>query len=114
MSVTHSTGASRAKRGTSSSCVTQSGASRRCCCLGAYALVPRRRRAFVPTQSYEALRMAADFKWDEVHLSEELADSLLRLLGYEFVAADALDGERESLAEPVLVKRLEAALRRLN
>lgn len=58
--------------------------------------------------------MASDFKWDELHLSEEPADLLLRRLGYEFVSADALDLERESLAEPVLVKRLDAALRRLN
>ncbi|OGQ94908.1 MAG: DEAD/DEAH box helicase [Deltaproteobacteria bacterium RIFOXYA12_FULL_61_11] len=58
--------------------------------------------------------MALDFKWDEVHLAEEPADALLRELGYEFVPAEVLDAERESLAEPVLVKRLEAALRRLN
>ncbi len=58
--------------------------------------------------------MASDFKWDEVHLSEDPADALLRELGYEFIAADVLDGERESLAEPVLVKRLDVALRRLN
>src|SRR5687767_12526147 len=58
--------------------------------------------------------MALDFKWDEVHLSEELADALLRELGYEFVASEMLDHERESLAEPVLAKRLEGALRRLN
>lgn len=58
--------------------------------------------------------MASDFKWDEVHLSEDPADALLRELGYEFVAAEALDAERESLAEPVLTKRLHATLRRLN
>ena len=52
--------------------------------------------------------MASDFKWDEVHLSEDPADALLRELGYEFIAADVLDGERESLAEPVLVKRSDA------
>ena len=51
--------------------------------------------------------MDSDFKWDEVHLSEEPADALLRELGYEFVASEVLDGERESLAEPVLVKRLD-------
>jgi type I restriction enzyme R subunit len=58
--------------------------------------------------------MASEFKWDEVHLAEEPADALLRQLGYEFVAAEVLDSERESIAEPVLVTRLEAALRRLN
>jgi type I restriction enzyme R subunit len=58
--------------------------------------------------------MTLDFKWDEVHLSEELADSLLRELGYKFVATEVLDGERESLAEPVLAQRLESAIRRLN
>src|SRR4051794_29061125 len=58
--------------------------------------------------------MDSDFKWDEVHLSEEPADALLRQLGYEFVASEVLDGERESLAGPVVVRRLEAALRRLN
>lgn len=58
--------------------------------------------------------MALDFRWDEVHLSEELADSLLRELGYEFVATEVLDRERESLAEPVLAQRLGGALRRLN
>jgi type I restriction enzyme R subunit len=58
--------------------------------------------------------MDTDFKWDEVHLSEEPADALLRELGYEFVSSEVLDGERESLAEPVVVRRLEAALRRLN
>lgn len=58
--------------------------------------------------------MPSDFKWDELHLSEEPADALLRQLGYSFVAANDLEEERESLAEPVLTVRLEAALRRLN
>lgn len=58
--------------------------------------------------------MASEFKWDEVHLAEEPADALLRQLGYEFVAAEVLDAERESIAEPVLTRRLEAALRRVN
>lgn len=58
--------------------------------------------------------MATDFKWDEVHLAEEPADALLRDLGYTFVSAEELDAERESIAEPVLIARLEAALRRLN
>lgn len=58
--------------------------------------------------------MTSDFKWDEVHLSEDPCDALLRELGYEFVAADVLETERDSIAEPVLVKRLDAALRRLN
>ena len=58
--------------------------------------------------------MASDFKWDEVNLAEEPADALLRQLGYDFVPTELLDAERESSAEPVLIKRLEAALRRLN
>jgi type I restriction enzyme R subunit len=58
--------------------------------------------------------MVSDFKWDEVHLAEEPADALLRRLGYEFLAAEVLDAERESIAEPVLTLRLGAALRRLN
>ena len=58
--------------------------------------------------------MATDFKWDELHLAEEPADAVLRDLGYTFVPADELDGERESLADPVVTGRLEAALRRLN
>ena len=58
--------------------------------------------------------MPSDFKWDEVHLVEEPATELLRTLGYVYVPADQLEAERESLAEPVLVGRLEAALRRLN
>lgn len=58
--------------------------------------------------------MASDFKWDEVHLAEDPADALLLELGYDFVAPEVLDAERENLAEPVLVDRLDAALRRLN
>jgi type I restriction enzyme R subunit len=67
-----------------------------------------------PVPQQEGGSMASEFRWDEVHLAEEPADALLRELGYEFVAAETLDVERESIAEPVLVKRLEAALRRLN
>lgn len=55
-----------------------------------------------------------DFHWDELHLAEEPADVLLRDLGYTFVPAEVLDTERETSAEPVLVQRLAAALRRLN
>ena len=58
--------------------------------------------------------MPSDFKWDELHLSEDPASAILEELGYAFVQADALDVERESHAEPVLAQRLEAALRRLN
>lgn len=55
-----------------------------------------------------------DFRWDEVHLSEEPADALLRELGYACVAPGDVEAERSGFAEPVLTRRLEAALRRLN
>lgn len=58
--------------------------------------------------------MSSDFKWDELHLAEDPAATLLEELGYTFVHADELDQERESHADPVLTQRLEAALRRLN
>ena len=58
--------------------------------------------------------MATNFKWDELHLSEEPADALFRELNYEFVPAEELDAARESIAEPILTGRLDAALRRLN
>lgn len=58
--------------------------------------------------------MSSDFKWDELHLAEDPAATLLEELGYTLVHADELDEERESHADPVLTLRLEAALRRLN
>ena len=53
-------------------------------------------------------------KWDEVHLAEEPAVELLRSVGYEYVAAEDLDGERDSFKEAVLTRRLAKALKRLN
>src|SRR5262245_59130517 len=76
--------------------------------------VQAKRTAGAPAVLQGGDNMASDFRWDEVHLSEDPADALLREIGYEFVATEVLDGERESLAEPVLIKRLDAALRRLN
>jgi type I restriction enzyme R subunit len=58
--------------------------------------------------------MPSDFKWNELRLAEDPAAAVLEELGYTFVHADELEGERESPAEPVLTHRLEAALRRLN
>jgi len=52
--------------------------------------------------------------WDELHLVEDPADDLLRELGYTYVAPELLDRERESQAEPMVTKRLAAALLRLN
>ena len=52
--------------------------------------------------------------WDEAHLAEEPAVELLRSVGYEYVAAEDLDGERESFKEAVLTGRLATALKRLN
>jgi type I restriction enzyme, R subunit len=58
--------------------------------------------------------MSDDFDFNELTQSEEPADVLLRALKYDFVEAAALDAERESPADPLLTRRLEAALRRLN
>ncbi len=58
--------------------------------------------------------MSSDFKWNELHLSEEPGDVLFRELGYTFVSSEELDAERESFSEPVLTVRLEKSLRRLN
>lgn len=52
--------------------------------------------------------------WNEIHLAEEPAADLLERLGYTFVPADELDAERASQSEPLLIGRLQAALRRLN
>ncbi|RKH29779.1 type I restriction endonuclease subunit R [Corallococcus sp. CA041A] len=52
--------------------------------------------------------------WNEEHQSEVPAVVLLDKLGYRYVAAEILDAERDSLREPVLTKRLGAALIKLN
>jgi type I restriction enzyme R subunit len=58
--------------------------------------------------------MPDDFDFNELTQSEEPADALLRALKYDFADAAALDADRESAADPLLTRRLEAALRRLN
>jgi len=58
--------------------------------------------------------MTSDFRWDELHLTEDPAAALLEELGYRYIHADELDEERDSYADAVLIRRLEAALRLLN
>lgn len=52
--------------------------------------------------------------WNEANLSEHPAVRQLVGLGYTFVAAEALEAERESLKEVVLTKRLAKAVKKLN
>ena len=52
--------------------------------------------------------------WDERHLAEEPAVKLLRSLGYTYATPEDLEGERASLKEAVLTRRLAHALKRLN
>jgi len=52
--------------------------------------------------------------WNEATLSEDTAVEFLERLGYQFVAPEALDAERESLREVVLPERLRTALKKLN
>src|SRR5688572_9995335 len=52
--------------------------------------------------------------WNEESLSESPAVRQLEGLGYSFVSSETLEGERDSLREVVLSKRLAAALKRLN
>ena len=52
--------------------------------------------------------------WDELHLAEDPAISVLRSLGYTYTPPETLEGERSGLKETVLAKRLAAILRRLN
>ena len=52
--------------------------------------------------------------WEARYLALEPAEARLRELGYRFVPPEVLDDERDNPAEPVLIKRLAAALRRLN
>ena len=58
--------------------------------------------------------MSDDFDFNELTQSEEPADALLRALKYDFAEAADRDADRESPADPLLTRRLEAALRRLN
>lgn len=55
-----------------------------------------------------------EFDWDELRLSEEPADELLRRLGYTFVAPELLDADRDRPTEAVLTRRALAAVTRLN
>ncbi|MBI4639322.1 MAG: type I restriction endonuclease subunit R [Candidatus Tectomicrobia bacterium] len=52
--------------------------------------------------------------WNEETLSETPAVELLQAMGWTFVPANELEADREGPKEAVLVRRLEAALRRLN
>ena len=52
--------------------------------------------------------------WNEESLSELPAAELLEKLGYDFVEAEVLDSERESLREPILTSHLKRALKKLN
>jgi hypothetical protein len=47
-----------------------------------------------------------DNDWNELHLSGNPAVRQLEVLGYTFVPADVLEGERDSLKEVVLTRRL--------
>src|SRR5215471_18381993 len=58
--------------------------------------------------------MPDDFDFTELTQSEEPADALLRALKYDFADAADLAADRESAADPILTRRLEAALCRLN
>ena len=52
--------------------------------------------------------------WNEANLSESPAVALLQKIGFTFVPPEALDAERESLKQSVLVSRLLRALQKLN
>lgn len=52
--------------------------------------------------------------WNEESLSEYPAVQQLQRLGYAYVDGDTIEAERDSLKDIVLVKRLGAALKRLN
>jgi type I restriction enzyme, R subunit len=52
--------------------------------------------------------------WDEAHVSEDPAVELLQTLGYTYVSPEALETERGSLKETILVERLRQAVKRLN
>ncbi|MCB9778541.1 MAG: type I restriction endonuclease subunit R [Alphaproteobacteria bacterium] len=53
-------------------------------------------------------------EWDELRLSEEPADELLRRLGYSFIAPEAIDDDRDGASDAVLTKRAIAAVKKLN
>lgn len=52
--------------------------------------------------------------WNEENQSEGPAVSLLEKIGYQFVSAEALEAERDTLKLAVLVTRLVRALKKLN
>jgi type I restriction enzyme R subunit len=52
--------------------------------------------------------------WNEANLAEDPAVELLQRLGYEYIAPEVLEAERESLKEVILTRRLGATLKRLN
>ncbi len=56
----------------------------------------------------------AGTEWDELRLSEEPADELLRRLGYTYLAPEAIDDDRERVADAVLTRRAVAAVKKLN
>ncbi len=58
--------------------------------------------------------MTKNVPWNELGLSEDPAIAQLERLGWRYVAPEALDPERESMKQVVLLKRLSSALRRLN
>ncbi len=53
-------------------------------------------------------------RWDELEGAEEPAAEVLARLGYTFIPAGDLAGERQGDADPLLAPRLTAALKRLN
>ena len=52
--------------------------------------------------------------WDELHLAENPAVNLLESLEYCYVSSEDLESEREGSKETILIRRLTAALKRLN
>ncbi len=53
-------------------------------------------------------------KWNERTLSELPAIQLLKKLGYKYISPRQLERERDRLQEPVIIPRLEAAIKRIN
>ena len=56
----------------------------------------------------------AALDWNEASESEDPAVELLERMGYEYVAPDVLDGERDTFRQVVLITRLAKALKKLN
>ena len=52
--------------------------------------------------------------WNEAGQSEDPAVALLEQLGYVYATPEALEAERESLRDVVLVGHLESAIEKLN